>query len=288
MKNVAAILPRVVGPFDDYCASSGLDPAGAYITTPLIATGVTPIECSHSGSDLLDRIIAFDRAEASFANITQTNMVTVSSFNGVNGIVLGYDFLKQDLRPHPLLDPENRHHVYDAEPLFQATRALYGTVEQKHFPIRPGQHLLCAYKTYHREGPCMIYGALGLAIAKDRGRNADLFMEDHGTIVATLDRASNQAQQYTVLNSLLVSIRRIGENLGVEYEKVFLGLKVKNIEPGEIGCVITAAPYIHLPKQAVPDGDPAALEHLTLAAWRERVRHSFQVNSSTPSVALGL
>ena len=153
MKDVASLLPRVIGPFDSYCSSSGLLPTSAYITAPLIATGLASMECSHSGSKLLDQIIAFDRAEASFANITQTNMVTVSSFNGLSGLILGYDLLKQELKPFPVLDPERYPNVFNAEPLFQATQALFGTIRDKRFPIAPGQHLLCAYKSLYKDTP---------------------------------------------------------------------------------------------------------------------------------------
>ena len=275
MKDVASLLPRVIGPFDSYCSSSGLLPTSAYITAPLIATGLASMECSHSGSKLLDQIIAFDRAEASFANITQTNMVTVSSFNGLSGLILGYDLLKQELKPFPVLDPERYPNVFDAEPLFQATQALFGTIRDKRFPIAPGQHLLCAYKSLYKDTPCMMYGALGIGIARDRSRNADLFMEDHGTVVATHNRDANREQQTTVIENLVKSIHRVGENLDVEYERIFVGLKVKLVGPGEIGCVITAAPYIHLAQNAVPGDDPGVLENLSLAEWENSVRSGF-------------
>jgi len=275
MKDVASLLPRVIGPFDSYCSSSGLLPTSAYITAPLIATGLASMECSHSGSKLLDQIIAFDRAEASFANITQTNMVTVSSFNGLSGLILGYDLLKQELKPFPVLDPERYPNVFDAEPLFQATQALFGTIRDKRFPIAPGQHLLCAYKSLYKDTPCMMYGALGIGIARDRSRNADLFMEDHGTVVATHNRDANREQQTMVIENLVKSIHRVGENLGVEYERIFVGLKVKLVGPGEIGCVITAAPYIHLAQNAVPGDDPGVLENLSLAEWENSVRSGF-------------
>ena len=239
-KDVASILRACVSPFSSYCSASGMQPNDAYITAPMIGTGVTEIDCSHSGSQMLDNIIAFDRAESSFANVTQTNMVAVSSFNGLQGAVLGYDLLPQPLRRHPLIDAEEYPNVYDAEPLFRATQALLGTVQDKHFPIAPGQHLLCAYKTLTKNGPCILYGALAIAIAKDRSRNADLYMEDHGTFVGTHNKAANLEQQTTVTENLIRSIGHIGHNIGVEYEKIFIGLRVKSVGAGEIGCVITA------------------------------------------------
>jgi histidine decarboxylase len=274
-KNVTAILPNVVGPLNAHCCASGLSPANAYVTTPLIGTGVTAIECSHSGSHLLDDIVAFDRAEASYANITQTNMVTVSSFNGPNGLILGYDFLKQALRRHPLIDETLYPQVYDAEPLFRATQALYGTVAEKRFPIAPGEHVLCAYKSKYASGPGLIYGALAIAIAEDRTRDADLYMEDHGTMVATHNKEANLEQQTTVIENLIRSVEKVAQNLGIRYEKIFIGLKCKNVQAGEIGCVITAAPYIHLARKAIPDGKPELLIEMSPEEWQQRVRHDF-------------
>jgi len=279
-RNITDILPNIVSPFDIYCSASGMQPTDAYVTTPLITTGIAPIECSHSGSDLLDKIIAFDRAEGEFANITQTNMVTVSSFNGLNGAIWGYDLLPQELTRHPLVDENQFPHVYDATPLFEATQALYGTVQDKHFPIAPGQHLLCAYKTFHHTGPCVIYGALALAIAEDRSRNADLYMEDQGTLAVGHANTVSPEQQSAVIENLILSVERISQNLGVRYEKVFIGFKHRNVKAGEIGCVITAAPYIHLARHAIPHGDPSLLQEMKLDEWRKQIQENFMQTSS--------
>jgi histidine decarboxylase len=280
-KNIPQILQNIVSPFDRYCSASGMQPTDAYVTTPLITTGVTPIECSHSGSDLLDKIIAFDKAEGDFANITQTNMVTVSSFNGLNGVILGYDLLRQDLARHPLIDESQHPHVYDAAPLFDATRALYGPISDKHFPIAPGQHILCAYKTFYHTGPCVIYGALALAIAEDRELNADLYMEDHGTLTVGHGNTVSSEQQGAVIENLILSVERISHNLGIRYEKVFIGFKYQSVKAGEVGCAITAAPYIHLARHAIPNNDPLRLQEMTLSEWQEQVQTNFMAQSTS-------
>ncbi len=194
-KKVAEIIPRIVGPFKRYCSACGMQPTDAYVTTPLIGIGVTKRTCSHSGSRLLDDIIAFNRAEAGAANITQTNLVAVSSFNGLQGLLWGYDLLPQPLRRHPCLPAQVYPHVYDVRPVTEATQALYGTVTAPRFPVAPGQHLLCAYKTCHHDGPSVIYGALAIAIAADRSRHADLFLEDHGTLVGTHNQSAEGEQE---------------------------------------------------------------------------------------------
>src|SRR5579863_6199157 len=103
IRATATILPRVIGPFEQYCSSCGMTPGSTYITAPLIGIGVARLACSCPGSPMLDYTIAFDRAEGAAANITQTNLITVSSFNGPQGLLLGYDLLRQPLCPHPLV-----------------------------------------------------------------------------------------------------------------------------------------------------------------------------------------
>lgn len=225
---------------------------------------------------MLDNIIAFDKAEGSHANITQTNMITVSSFNGVNGALIGYDLIKQNLERHPLLaDEEKFSNIYSAEPLFETTKALFGTVKDKHFPIFPGQHIMCAYKAINKNGPCIMYGALAIAIPSDRLQNADLFMEDHGTISGKHTKSAHIDQEQSILDHLILSTQRIGENLGIEYEKIFVGFKQLSVQAGEVGCIITAAPYIHIAQRAIPNKDLNWLEHITLNEWIEVCHSNF-------------
>lgn len=251
MKNIKSILQNAISPYEQYCSSSGMQPTDCYITTPTIGIGVADIGCSHQGSQMLDRTIAFDQAESSHANITQTNMIAVSSFNGLNGLVWGYDIAKKEDRRHVLLEGKNHLGVYDIKPLMDATQALYGTIERRRFPIAPGQHLVCAYKSHYHMGPCIIYGALALAIAADRDKNADLYMEDHGTLIASEEEVSIACQETAVLENLIRSVQRIGQNLKVEYKQIFVGLLQQHINAGQVGCALTAAPYIRIAKKAV-------------------------------------
>lgn len=291
------IVQRVIGPFDRYCSASGMQPTDAYVTAPLIGTGVAPLATTagsssngssrHGSADLLARIVAFDRAEASFANITQTNLVQVSSFNGIDGLLLGYDLLPQPFEPHPLLastrgDRSGDFPVFDAEPLFAATRALFGTVCDKRFPIAPGQHLLCAYKTMHHAGPCLLYGALAAAIAEDRKENADLFMEDHAVLSSDVcgDEEALRQPLMESLYRLIDSVRQISENLGVHYARLFVGHRTIAVQEGEIGCVLTAAPYINLARNAVQHSTPEHLAHISLREWQGIVEPHFLSNQA--------
>lgn len=258
------IIHNCVGPYESRCASAGIVPGGSYIAAPLIGFGLCANEAEHS-SPMLQSIVAFDRAESSTANLTQTNLIRVSSFCGVNGLLWGYDLARQPLRPHASL-VDSVTDVYDLTPLCDATQALLGTVEKPRFPIAPGEHLICAYKSHTVRGPCRLYGAMAVAIAAERNRHADLFMEDHG--VLSHERGEDtQIQESKMLRHLLHSVEQVGENLRVEYSKVFVGLRSRWVPEGHVGCVLTAAPYLHLAQRAVPQ-QPEALLDMTLDEWQ--------------------
>lgn len=275
-RDVMRLLPKVIGPFDQYCSGCPLSPEAAYVTAPFIGIGVIR-STQKPGISPLERILAFDRAEAEWANLTQTNLVTVSSFNGIQGLLLGYDLLKSEQRPHPLVMAGN---TYDAEPLFLTTRMLLGPVRQKRFPIAPGQHLLCATKIFFSEGPSIIYGAMAIGIPEHRDRNAELFMEDHGVFSATPSTERvDIADQRRVLEDLVDAVKRIGENVGVAYREIFLGIRVRQVGRGEVGCVLTAAPYIHLARNAVPATGIELLASMSQPSWEVAVRRHFLGNN---------
>ena len=167
-----------------------------------------------------------------------------------------------------------------AEPLFEVTRCVLGTIHNQRFPIAPGQHLLCAYKTYQAVGPCQVYGAMAIAIPEDRTRNADLFMEDHGVFDPGHDMTR---QRQAIAESLLESVALIGENIGVRYERILISVQVRDVPEGCYGCVLTAAPYLNLAKGAGPRQGVTALAGMSLADWEADVANQFLGNSRDPS-----
>lgn len=268
------IIKGLVGAYDFYC--SGAKASESYVTAPFISVAKTPLDSSHSGSQLLDKIVAFDKAEGLVANITQTNLVQVSSFNGINGLVVGYDLLPVTPVPSPLVNREKHANVFALSSLEHASTALLGTVKKKHFPIAPGEQTLCAYKTHYEKGPCILYGSLALAIPFDRSRNADLYMEDNGVLMGSLHNTKGvQQQAQLVAENMLHSIKKIEENLGIKYEKIFLGVKHLPIEASEVGCVITAAPYLQLPKKSFSGLKIQDLLKLDPDAWIKKVGKHF-------------
>lgn len=233
----------------------------SYVAAPLISFGVAPM----MPTETLPRIVAFDRAEAAFANITQTNMVRVSSFNGLDGLLLGVDLLPQPVEEIGEFDGTR---ILRAEPIFEATRSLLGGIADRRFPIAPGQHLLCAYKAHYALGPCSLYGSMAIAIPEDRTKDADLFMEDLGTVPPA---GGTDGLRRTMLGS----VRLVGENLRARYRHVFLSVQVRNVPEGHIGCALTAAPYIRLARGAVPDEGAHALATMRIHEWERKVGHRF-------------
>lgn len=265
-KGSGARVSACVGPLARHCTAAPLRPDSAYVAAPLLSFGLSPRLASAS----LSRTVAFDRAEGAGANVTQTNMVRVSSFNGPDGLLLGYDLLAGELAPSGLAP--GRPEALDAAPLFAATRALLGTVAERRFPIAPGAHLLCAYKEYFLEGPGTLYAAFAIGLPEDRERDADLFMEDVGALGGG---TGVEGQRRGLAEALLDSAALVGENLGVRYRRVLVAVEAFDVPEGHVGCALAAAPYVQLAEGAVPDEGPEALARLSVAEWEETVSPRF-------------
>ncbi len=78
-----------------------------------------------------------------------------------------------------------------------------------------------------------------------------------------------------MLGHLIDAVGQIGDNLGVRYEKVLIGFRSRTVEAGEVGCVLTAAPYVHLAQKAVPHERPKLLEQISLAEWENAVQNDY-------------
>src|SRR5260221_12318995 len=92
MKNSLQI-PMAV--HDNYCGGYG-NPGSVgngYLLGLALGVGKTKIT-SQVEAHLLDRIVAFDKAEVKGTNIGQINMVTVSSFCVPMGLISWYDLAK--------------------------------------------------------------------------------------------------------------------------------------------------------------------------------------------------
>lgn len=234
----------------------------SYVLTMLAAATKVAKELCHEGSKMLDQTLAFDCAEVSEASIGQINMINVSSFCGPDGYIWGIDLAKTN---EELLFKVENLPVYSAEPLFTATRSLFGTIENPVFPILPGSHVPCACQKTFRDNetdqPLHLYATIGLGIAEDRNIHACLLMEDTGfynSQVITKDQ---------LIENVAKSIIRIGSIQKLKYTKAYVGLRTVEVNKGEMGCALVAAPYIALARKAIPKGGFEMLHKITIKEW---------------------
>ena len=182
------IVNGAVGPFDFYCDGYGNPGASGlgYVSVLKLQTGKVRMDMD----TVLEEIVSYDRAETLGTYVGQINMITASSFNGLNGVVWGYHVAQEDSIADGTLKPlfiKKRSDgfeipVYPVEPLLNAGERLFGTTDARRFPILPGAQVKCAVKSHTVKGPTSIWSAIALAIAEDREKDSNLFIEDAGDV----------------------------------------------------------------------------------------------------------
>lgn len=269
----------MISQYQDYCVgygSAGVEGVG-YVMGLVLGVGRVQKELSHEGSQVLDGINAFDRAEVEETYLGQINMITVSSFCGPDGMLWGYDLARAEGLYDSKLGEVEGLVYYSAEPLLGATKSLFGTVEAKRFPLLPGSHVPSASKYITKEGPGELYAAVGVGIPKNREESAILMMEDVGE--------SKGISENDLLEKLAMSFVRVGDNQQVDYQEVFLAVKRIVVEEGEVGSALAAAPYLALARKAVPASGVLGMTKLSLSQW-ERIVYNEEKLCYLPLTAL--
>lgn len=271
------IANAAISVFDNYCDGYGNPGANGngYYLGMVLGCGVTDYSLSHEGSRILDEIDAFDKAEVGQTTIGQINMTIVSSFCGLHGLIWGYDVaksknMKRRLEYGPkeiILENGSNIQIYSIEPIAEATKALFGTVENKKYPLIPGGHVPCASKNIKSHEPGRIYASIAVGIPKDREKNACLLMEDVGRWKSNMSEEEISSRKSTVVEKLAQSIVQIGKNQKVEYSEIFVGITDVELKEGQIGCALVAAPYFVLAKQAIPNNNPEKILDMNLEEW---------------------
>lgn len=253
-----------VGAFDDYCAGY-LNPGASglgYIAALKISVGKVKSDMDEG----LENIVSYDTAEASDAYVGQINMLTASSFCGLNGLIWGYDLChqpefkaKKNIHKHI-----KRHDGYDipiraVDPLLNAAERLFGRSDQRRFPPLPGAMVICANKSITKQGPTQLWCAIALAIPEDRNKNACMFIEDAGFDHDDLENIDM---------NIAKSIIRCGENQSVLFKEIYVGHKVIDVDENEVGCALTCAPYVTLAQNAIPETyKPEKLLEMSIDDW---------------------
>lgn len=270
------IVKSGIGLYENYCV--GYPGQGSYLTALVFGAGVFKKTFSHSGSNVLDKIVAFDRAEIFEAYLGQINMSIVSSFCGPQGLIWGYDIAKKEdiLLPSflPTFDFKKLEgiKIKNGENLRKAATALFGTKEKKHFPFLPGCHVPCAGRIFKKSGPTTLYGTIAIGIPEDRENTACLLMEDVGEVM--FSEGIIQPIKQKLMFDAISSVLEVGKNQGIKYREIFIDFITQKIDSDEIGCILVAMPYFLLAKKAFNDN----LINETLEEWIKDSRQDFLCN----------
>lgn len=298
MSNIKSSLKNAISSHEQYC--DGFH-GGNYITGIVLNVGVADLKFHHSGSWLLDSIIAFDRAEVASTNIGQINMITVSSFCGVGGLIWGYDIARHPnlYKKHELLKDyhikggliKKNIPVYSAEALQESLFKLFGSIKEKRFPLIPGAHVPCAGKHISMIGPKHIYAAMGFGIAKHREKDACLFMEDIGQINEEVNfyehdngfvnknkNSNTQEIKTKILKNMAKSIIEVGKTQNIEFKEIFVDMVDIVIKENQVGCALVAAPYFSLAKNAISENDLSLMSKYSLFEWENQFKKCFLKN----------
>jgi histidine decarboxylase len=221
----------------------------------ILAQGTVPRRFTHAGSDTLDEILAYDRAEAGSAYAGQVNMITVSSFLGPEGLLWGYDVAKVELPPPEFLTAGDLVEfagvkVRSGEGLRRAAQVLFGSVTDQRFPFLPGAHVACAGRHRCYAGPTAIYSSIAIGVPEERATSACLFMEDVGQLDWVEDEARHRASRRRLLLDIVRSVVEIGKNQHIRYREIIADVTVSTVAAGEVGCALVAAPYFKLAGRA--------------------------------------
>lgn len=243
-----------------------------YISTLKLSVAYVTVE---NLDEVTEEIVTYDRCESDDAYIGQINMLTASSFCGLNGGIWGYDFAAaENLRRNKLFNQPlpggGSIPVYNIYPLLDATQRLFGVASQRRFNPMPGAHVVCANKSMTKAGPCWVWSAIALAIAEDRSKSACLFIEDANVFHDGLDCFDKVKSKLDgTLNNLANSVVLCSNDQSVRYKEIFAGYKLLPVPSNKfVGCALTCAPYVLLPNKAVP-ATGKRLTELSIYEWED-------------------
>lgn len=272
---------------DDYCYGYGnVDTNGYYVTTVKLETGKVNIK-GLGKDEVLEGIVAFDRAQRNGAYTGQMNMITVSSFSGPNSAIWGYDIAEiSNLHSMKLYDTENIP-VFSMDPLLQATQTLFGTQENRLFPPLAGAHVPCAAKCANSKDPSTgsptsgwLWCFLSLGITENRERDACLFVEDAGFFtdeftygkVKALDEQEVIKQLDKKTHQVTKSQLLCGKNQSITFKEIFVSYRYLKVNQDQYGTALACAPYVTLAGNAYPPGGASLLAAMSLDEWLESVQ----------------
>ncbi len=273
----ATVINGAVGS-DPYFCMGYLNPGASgtgYISTLKLSVGSVSVE---NLDEVTEGIVAYDRCEKNDAYIGQINMLTASSFCGLNGAIWGYDLATAENLRGDKLDLPYDIPVYNVAPLLDATQRLFGIEAPKYrrFNPMPGAHVVCANKSKTATGPIWVWSAIALAILDDRSTGACLFIEDANIFPSYLDEKDVGKYLYGTLGNIVNSVLLCGKDQGVTYKEIFTGYKYLYVDANTVGSALTCAPYITFAHNAIPDygagGKASDIMQMTIGEWEAKLK----------------
>ncbi|WP_039045347.1 histidine decarboxylase, pyruvoyl type [Plesiomonas shigelloides] len=272
-----------ISPFDQYCDGYGAPGAQGlgYVSVLKVSSG----SVYKTDDDLLDGIVAYDRAECNDAYVGQINMLTASSFCGLAGQVWGHDLaVHEDIHDNkikPVLSIEQYDgtmlDVFDAQPLLDAGKELFGTESNRRFPLLPGAHVICANKSVtayrpkddvlHEGEAYGVWSFIAISLSHDRDNCADLFIEDAGIWTKNDSEADLKKFLEEHRTSVAWSVIACGKDSHVLFDRTYVGFSYTIMKSGEIGTALTCAPYATLARNAIPTRGFHSLNNMQLNDW---------------------
>lgn len=189
----------------------------------------------HGSSHELEKIVAFDAAEVSFANLGKINVTPVSSFISPNGRLAGYDFFSSE---DTVLWDVGGINICSLNPLMDTTSRILGTKKNPVYPILAGSMVPCASKEFYSDS-AEIYSGLSISVPKDKSKNPFVLMEDAGFVRDGIN---------SYLDKIVRSSLKVCEIQGIEVDKIYVARKTIRPEEDELACALVICPYIHLSK----------------------------------------
>jgi pyruvoyl-dependent arginine decarboxylase (PvlArgDC) len=218
--------------YKNYCSGYLDNPNGGhYVVLPYL--GVACVQ-KNALPEELEKIVVFDAAQVSFANVGRINAVGVSSFIGPNARLAGFDFFKKD----NFLGKISGVDSYSLDSLLDATLCVLGSIESPNYPIFSGSMVPCAMKSFYsdKEG-IEIYSGLSISVPKDRKKNPFLLMEDVGFL-------RDDFLDYS--EKIIRSSLEVCDMQGIDVDRVYVGRRGIEVERNEIACSLVMCSYVHL------------------------------------------
>ncbi|MFK5856811.1 MAG: histidine decarboxylase, pyruvoyl type [Bacteroidota bacterium] len=270
------VIDGAVGSDKDFCMGY-LNPnasGNGYISTLKLSVGKVKVD---NLDEVTEGIVAYDRCEANDAYIGGINMLTASSFCGLNGATWGRDLavadnLRSNILFHQKLPQGGSIPVYNVHPLLDAAQRLFGSATQQRFNPMPGAHVVCANKSITQKGPVWVWSVIALTFLKDRSSGANLFIEDANTCPGDWDYDQVYEFMMKTLRKVTNSVVLCGQDQGLEYKETFAGFKFLYVPENFVGSALTCGPYVTLAQDAIPEGLKASdLMNMSIGDWEKAI-----------------